>query len=164
MPLTRARLKISDYSRSRMHKSKEHHKRVMAASLSLTSMVDMFAILVIFLLSNSSTIEDWVKLEHGIELPHAHTTDEPKKAATLQVAEDAVYDEQGKEIVKLSSLRGAGTVPVLQKYLKSLKDTDGFVNLVADKDVPFGAMKRLVLTCHVSGFKNVNLAVFPRGT
>lgn len=163
MPLQKARLKISDYKANQSGKAKDHNKKVAAVSLSLTSMVDMFAILVIFLLANSNTIEDWVKLEHDIDLPKARTTDVAKKATTLQVSETAVYDENNNELVKVASInRGSAVVKPVADWLKSLKNQEGYINLVADRDIPFGAMKRLIATCQASGFKNVNLAIFPR--
>jgi biopolymer transport protein ExbD len=163
MPLQKARLKISDYSANKNGKAKDHAKKVSAVSLSLTSMVDMFAILVIFLLANGNTVEEWVKLEHDIDLPKARTTDASKKATTLQVSDQAVYDENNNELVKVAQIRsGSAVVQPVAAWLKSLKNQEGYINLVADKDIPFGAMRRLITTCQATGFKNVNLAVFPR--
>jgi biopolymer transport protein ExbD len=163
MPLQKARLKISDYSKNQSGKKRDHAKKVAAVSLSLTSMVDMFAILVIFLLANSNTVEDWVKLEHDINLPKARTTDAAKKATTLQVSEQAVYDENNNELVKVASIsQGSAVIKPVSDWLKGLKNQEGYINLVADADIPFGAMRRLISTCQASGFKNVNLAIFPR--
>ena len=47
MPITKARLKISDYNEQRKANLRGREGRIRMVSLSLTSMVDMFAILVI---------------------------------------------------------------------------------------------------------------------
>jgi biopolymer transport protein ExbD len=169
MPLQRARLKISDLSANRKNKSADKNKKVAAVSLSLTSMVDMFAILVIFLLTNNQSVEEWVKLEHDISLPHAKTADTPKKAVTIQVAADKIYAQDSapgsKEatIVDLASAsKGPLVVEALRSWLTKLGNKEGYVNVVADEKVSYGAVRRVISTAQVSGFKNVNLAVFPR--
>ncbi len=167
MPLQRARLKISQLSTTRKSKAHDKNKKVAAVSLALTSMVDMFAILVIFLLTNNQNLEEWVKLEHNIQLPHAKSVDEPKKAVTLQISADAVYGEGAggteKQIVQVSQVtKGPLIIEALKTFLISLKDKEGYVNVVADSTVAYGAIRRIVSTCQVAGFKNVNLAVFPR--
>lgn len=169
MPLQRARLKISDLSASRKGKSAEKNKKVAAVSLSLTSMVDMFAILVIFLLTNNTTLEEWVKLEHDISLPHAKTVDEPKKAVTIQVSSDKIFGQDvapGASEVAIadvtSSSKGPLVIEALRGWLVKLGNKDGYVNVVADEKVAYGAVRRIISTCQVAGYKNVNLAVFPR--
>ncbi len=169
MPLQRARLKISDLSVNRKNKSHEKNKKIMAVSLSLTSMVDMFAILVIFLLTNNQSVEEWVKLEHDITLPQAHTVDEPHKAVTLQIAKDKVFGQDsapGAEEVPLVDVaavaKGPLVVESLRRWLVKLGNKEGYVNLVADEKVNFGAVRRIISTCQVAGYKNINLAVFPR--
>lgn len=169
MPLQKARLKISDLSVNRKNKSNEKNKKIMAVSLSLTSMVDMFAILVIFLLTNNQSVEEWVKLEHDITLPQAKTVDEPKKAVTLQISKDKVFGKDvipGAEetaLVDVNAIaKGPLVVEPMRAWLQKLGNKEGYVNVVADEKVPYGAVRRVISTCQVAGFTNVNLAVFPR--
>src|ERR1700722_632705 len=96
MPLHRARLRISDYAEKRKSRSKHQERRIRMVSLSLTSMVDMFAILVIFLLVNTSTVSQWIQVSHNIELPKAKFVDAPKKAATIQISNEGIFVEEEK--------------------------------------------------------------------
>lgn len=169
MPLQKARLKISQLSVNRKHKAHEQSKKVAAVSLSLTSMVDMFAILVIFLLTNNQSVEEWVKLEHNITLPQAKTVDEPKKAVTLQVAADKVYGQDaapGSEEVAIIDVNTVARGPLIndtvKNWLVKLHNKEGYVNIVADQTVSYGAIRRIISTAQMAGFRNVNLAVFPR--
>jgi biopolymer transport protein ExbD len=169
MPLKRARLKISALSTGRKNRSAEKNKKVGAVSLSLTSMVDMFAILVIFLLTNNQSVEEWVKLEHDISLPRAKTADMPKKAVTIQVAADKIYAQDSlpgsKEaaITDVASVtKGPLIVESLRTWLVKLANKEGYVNVVADEKVNYGAVRRIISTAQIAGFKNINLAVFPR--
>jgi len=164
MPLSKARLRISDYKANRKLKGDEKNKKVMAVSLSLTSMVDMFAILVIFLLTNNSSVEEWVSLGHDITLPKAKSSDQARKTTTISISQQQIFgDEQALvDIEKIT--KGPILVQPLRKWLLSLKDRDkgGYVNVVGDERVPYGAVRRVIATCQEAGFMNVNLAVFPK--
>ncbi|MBK9294701.1 MAG: biopolymer transporter ExbD [Oligoflexia bacterium] len=129
-------------------------------SLSLTSMVDMFAILVIFLLVNSSTVSQWIEVSQGIELPKASKTDQPKQAVTLQISMSTLFGEQ-KALAKTADIIKMGSIDPLIQWLKKQSKKEGYVNLVAHEKVPFGVIKRVIATCQDSGFSKINLAVQP---
>lgn len=164
MPLTRARLRISDYNETRKGRLKKTERSVRMISLSLTSMVDMFAILVIFLLVNSSTVSQWIQVGHGIVLPKAGKTDQPKKAAAVSIAVDGIYGGE-KRLAKINEVGATGGAPIpqLKAWLRSAEKNDGYVNIVAHVHAPFGLVKRVVATCQEMGFSKVNLAVQPSG-
>src|SRR6185437_7663507 len=107
MPLQRARLKISDYSKKRKLRVTKQERRILMASLSLTSLVDMFAILVIFLLASSSSVNQWIKVAHRIELPQAKFTTPPPKAATVEISSGAIYGDE-KYLASVSQAQAAG--------------------------------------------------------
>lgn len=159
MPIHKARLRISDYNQTRKARLRNQERRVRMVSLSLTSMVDMFAILVIFLLASSSTLTEWIKLGHGIELPKAKTSAVPAKAASLQVARDMLYSND-KPLMPVSQV-AQNPAPLLH-WLAGLDKKGGYINLVAHQKIPYGVIKRIVRACQDSGFNNVNLAVQPR--
>src|SRR5687768_6613873 len=108
MPLKRARLRINEYNTKRKSRLATTEKRVRNVSLSLTSMVDMFAIMVIFLLTNASSVSQWLEVGHGIDLPKTKFSDPPPKGATVQISKEAVFVDQ-KELVKTALvLKGTG--------------------------------------------------------
>lgn len=168
MPLTKARLRISDYNQNRKNRVKDQEKRIIAVSLSLTSMVDMFAILVIFLLSSSSSVTQWIEISHKIDLPKAKFSDEPKKAAALHISETGIYGDDNKLLVPLAQVgrtSSAGSIPQVQAWLSRRPKSDkkvGYVTIVAHHQIPFGVIKRVIATCQDAGFQNVNLAVQPK--
>lgn len=162
MPLIKARRRISDYNKNRKNKAHETHKKVMAVSLSLTSMVDMFAILVIFLLVNQSHVEEWVKVEHDIKLPKAKASDQAKKATTVSLTVDKLFGEDTNLADVASISKGPLIVAPLRKWLSTISGKEGAVTVVSDEKVPFSAVRRVIATCQEAGFKNVNLAVFPK--
>lgn len=128
-------------------------------SLSLTSMVDMFAILVIFLLASSSSTTEWIKLSHGVDLPKAKSSYIPPKAAAIQVARDMIYAD---EKVLLSVASASQSMEPLRKWLAKIEKRSGYINLVAHQKTPYGLIKKIIAACQDAGFNNVNLAIQPK--
>ena len=160
MPISKARLRISDYNKNRKSKLKNQERKVKSVSLSLTSMVDMFAILVIFLLANSSTFSEWLSVGNGIDLPRAKSNVVPEKAASVQLSKDTVIIDD-KPFMSLAALStGDGK---FKAWLNHLEKKNGYINLVAHKTIHFGIIKKVIGLCQDAGFNNVNLAVQPRG-
>jgi biopolymer transport protein ExbD len=165
MPIQKARFKISDYNEKRKLRLGKHDRRMRMVSLSLTSMVDMFAILVIFLLSSSSTVSQWIEVAHNIDLPKAKATDIPQKVATLQISSEAIFGDERRLISVREVLAGGPTVHAVREWLSHQKKSkEGYVNIVADQKVPYPVIKKLITSCQEAGFSNVNLAVQPRGS
>jgi biopolymer transport protein ExbD len=162
MPIGRARLRISDYTEKRARQLKKHEKRIAQASLSLTSMVDMFAILVIFLLTNTSTVAQWVEVGHGIELPKSKTSDPPPRAAVIELSRQGIYGDKKLLGSANQVLHGGETLSALRNWLGQQSKKDGHVNIVADEKLDFGIIKRVISVSQEAGFKNVNLAVQPK--
>jgi biopolymer transport protein TolR len=161
VPLHRARLRISDYAEKRKSRLKHQERRIRMVSLSLTSMVDMFAILVIFLLVNTSTITQWIEVSHNIELPRAGMTDPPQKAPAIQISLDGIFGDEKLLVSAKESLKGTSALKPVRQFLAQFSSREGFVNIVAHTRVPFGVVRRVINTCQDVGFGKVNLAVQP---
>ena len=74
--------------------SRRGGKRGVVALLSLTAMVDMFTVLVIFLLQNFSGEEQMLQLHKDIQLPQAQVTKELKPAFVVTVTPSEVLLDQ----------------------------------------------------------------------
>ena len=163
MPITKARLKISDYNEQRKAKLKGHAQRIRVISLSLTSMVDMFAILVIFLLVNAGAVTQWIELGHGIHLPRAKFSEPPSKAVVIQVSHDMLYGDK-EPLMTITEIQKSPQLSLFKVktwLTKQNVQKDNHINIVADEKIPFGAMRKIIATCKQVGFGNVNLAVTP---
>lgn len=74
--------------------SKRKGKRGVVALLSLTAMVDMFTVLVVFLLQNFSGEEQMLQLHKDIELPQARSIKELKPAFVVTVTNKELLIDQ----------------------------------------------------------------------
>jgi biopolymer transport protein TolR len=161
MPLTRARLKISDYNESRKNRLRTQERRIYMVSLSLTSMVDMFAILVIFLLVNASSVSQWIEVSHNIQLPTSKFSEKPEEASTLELSTEAVFG--GKVmLMTIGGVKANESLKPLSEWLKSSAAKKGLINVVAHQDLPYGVIRRVVALLKNEGYNNINLAVQPR--
>jgi biopolymer transport protein ExbD len=162
MPIGKARFKIADYKVQATKASSGRDRTIGQVALSLTSMVDMFAILVIFLLTNTSTVEQWLQIGHQIDLPKAAYTGAPPKGAAVEVATDGIFVDGKPAATPADTRRGRGAIEAVTKALKASAPASGYVTVAAHTAVPFGVVRRVVASCRKAGFDRVNLAVQPK--
>ncbi len=146
------------------------------ASLMLTSLVDMFTIIVIFLLMNFSANGEVLYMSKDIKLPDAYHGAQLERAPVISVSNDAVTFD-GKMLISTADLARGDVlnVPELEDALRDEKrryeqihanDPDhpfkGLVNVQADRRIAFKVIKRVMFACNQSGFGNINFAALSR--
>lgn len=147
------------------------------AELNLTSMVDMLTILVVFLLQTFSASGELLTVSKNITLPEAVNFRDLEQAPIIAVSRDSVT-LNGDPKADSQELSRENTVdwkiPQLHDDLVVLKnnfkllhpnpeDWKGLVIVQADKQVDFKVIKKVMYSCAVAGYNNVNFAVQSRG-
>jgi len=157
-------------------------KKSVYATLYLTSMVDMFAIMVIFLLNSFSPEGELIVLTKGFELPKAVNTGTLSMAPSIVVGlEEITFD--GEVVAKTPEVAVATdwNIPGLQQILTDRKAkmeeemklalAEGtelteeqqkqlrMINVSADKRLPFETVKKVIYTSGFAGFPDFRLAV-----
>ncbi len=162
-------------------------KKGVYATLFLTSMVDMFAIMVIFLLNSFSPEGEIIVLTKGFELPKVVNTGQLSQAPSIVIGlEEITFD--GEVIGKTADVAAATdwNIPGLQQILTDRKaaleeelkaagvpqTADGQfelteeqmrelrkINVSADKRLPFETVKKVIYTAGFAGFPDFRLAV-----
>lgn len=143
------------------------------ANLNLTPMVDMFTIIVIYLLQNFSTEGDILFMSKDIQLPLITNRMTLQRAPVVSVSAETVSLD-GERVVDVRDLTEGETwnVPALEEKLREKKAEiersnqllgvqDGFkgiINVQSDKDVTFKVLKKVMFACNLSGFGNMNFA------
>ena len=166
--------------RSRVFGKGGHGKKSIYADLLITPLVDMFVIIVIFLLQNFSATGDLMFVTREIVLPEAANGAMLERAPVVQVSNDAVMLE-GEQIALIADLGRDGywNIPALEEKLRDLKkryevihEADptaaggfkGDVNIQANKEVQFKTIKRIMYSCNQAGYLNINFAVMAAGS
>ena len=143
--------------------------------MNLTSLMDVFTILVFFLLVNSGSVE-LVEAPKDVKLPESYEESKPRETVVISVsAEDVIV--QGKSVARVTDiLEGeAGSMDPLAARLAELKENivgpatltvagSQEVTILADKAVPFIVVRKIMSACTGEGYENVSLAVIQKPT
>ena len=147
-----------------------HHKRNNSkGKLSLVSLMDIFTILVFFLMLNASDVQV-LQVNDAVKLPES-TADTPAKETLLLMVTKNQILLQGKFIVKTSDLinQQEDTIQALLEELdyhtarkSSLSDEDKLsqsITVMGDTSIPYVVLKRIMQSCAQAGYTNIALAV-----
>ncbi len=143
--------------------------------MNLTSLMDVFTILVFFLLVNSGSVE-LVEAPKNVQLPESRVETKPRETVVIFVSPEDVL-VQGQIVARVDDiLEGqAGIFDSLTSRLAELKDSvigpstlsvagSLEVTILADRSVPFVVIRRIMTTCTDEGYENVSLAVIEKPT
>ncbi len=143
------------------------------AELQLTSMVDMFTLLVIFLLANFSASGDVLFMSKDIQLPTASHGSELERAPVVAITDNFIGLE-GQKIVDVDQIAHDEILNIqqLEDNLRDLKKREEFVhqldkehqfagkvNIQADKKTHFKILKRVMYSCAMAGYTQINFAI-----
>lgn len=145
----------------------QHHKRSANrnAVLNMVSLMDIFTILVFFLLVNATSTEV-LPSPKNITLPEAAAEKLPSRTLVIAV-DDRVIRLQGKTIITVKDALGSGqnTIRPLFEALreaavsvKDITDRKG-VTIMGDQEIPYGLLKKIMLTCAGAQYTNISFAV-----
>lgn len=145
-------------------------KRRNGLGLNLTSLMDVFTILVLYLLVNQSSVEV-VEPPKDVVLPNSVAEVKPRQTLVMMVSEDFVTI-QGEPMIKTLDVveTDKRLILPLQEKLTSIKGSalglsDEGVNkseeitIMAHRKVPFKILKELMTICTGVGFTKISLAV-----
>lgn len=136
------------------------------ATVNLVSLMDIFTILVFFLLVNSLDVET-LHASPTLKLPDSTAQQTPRPTLTIVVDEQNLLVE-GRPIAAVAMV-GADAEPLiapLQAELRRLRandaDTPRDITIMGDKHIPYKILKKVMATCADANFLNVSLAVRQR--
>jgi biopolymer transport protein ExbD len=147
-------------------------------NLQITSMADIFIILLVFLLKGYATGTVNITPTKGMKLPMAQASDSQIEALKVEVSETGVQVE-GESVMALTNFRfeardieTSGVSRTLSKALekqrkkqlmiaKSNTDVkvDSKVVVIADQRVPYTTLKSVLASAAVQGYTDFKLAV-----
>jgi biopolymer transport protein ExbD len=141
--------------------------------LNLTPLMDVFTILVFFLLFHASGSEV-MEAPKQIKLPYSVVETKPRETVVIMVSPEVVL-VQGAAVISTPQLLEdrVETVVEITDRLKQLErniigiSTKAIVEskevtILADKTIPFKALKKIMSTCTGSGYGRISLAVLQK--
>jgi biopolymer transport protein ExbD len=155
----------------RMRRMGRNRKKL--PSLNLTSLMDVFTILVFFLLFHSGSGEV-VEAPKQIKLPDSVVETKPRETVVILVSPEMVL-VQGEAVAKTPDLLDdkQDEIPGITDRLEQLKRNiigistktavqSKEVTILADKTIPFRVLKKIMSTCTASGYGRISLAVIQK--
>ncbi|MFQ5486980.1 MAG: ExbD/TolR family protein [Gammaproteobacteria bacterium] len=156
----------------RAQRMARHHKRSRRqAPLNLVSLMDIFTILVFFLLVNSSDV-DVLPSAKTIELPQSIAEEKPRETVVVLVTDEDIL-VQGRKVASVSAAlaeRGP-SITALQGALerqaaRTLRRRDSAgpeVTIMGDREIPYRLLEKVMISCTLARYGKVSLAVMQKG-
>jgi len=148
--------------------------RTKITKMNLTSLMDVFTILVFFLLVNSGSVEV-LDTPKDVKLPEGMVEEKPRETVVIFISPEQVL-VQGSPVASVSDILDGneeGYDPIAVK-LAQIRDSvvgpatlavsdSQEVTILADKSVPFLVVRKVMSLCTGEGYENVSLAVIQKG-
>ncbi len=133
-------------------------KRNLAATVMLTSLVDTFSVLVIYLLVNFSTTGELLYMSKGMELPAAAKAIELERNVVVKVEEDRLFIEE-KEIPTKKLVQTL--IDMKKNWEKYYPDTvfTGAMTIQADRRQTYSLLSHVIQAGGHAGYSDINFAV-----
>lgn len=141
--------------------------------MNLTSLMDVFTILVFFLLVNTGSTE-LLESPRDVVLPESVVESKPRETVVIFVSPDMVM-VQGEPVVRIADILATEEQDIepIMARLAALKQsvigirTDAVarseeVTILADRSIPFSVIKRIMSTCTSQGYGRISLAVIQK--
>ncbi|MFW5785350.1 MAG: ExbD/TolR family protein [Chitinispirillaceae bacterium] len=156
-------------------------KKPANASLNITSMMDMFTIILVFLLKSFSADGSLLTNADNLVLPNSDSKKKPQEV-NLQLAisnEMILVDNQAivptEDVRKISNEEHDPVAKKLEEKLKSclsqeeemvrlgaLNEVQGKIVIQVDKNIDFDVLFKIMNTCGKVGYNDMNFAVMER--
>jgi len=148
--------------------------RTKITKMNLTSLMDVFTILVFFLLVNSANSEI-LDTPKQIKLPESMVESKPRETVVIFISPEQVM-VQGQPVVMVAdilAMEGQDIAPIADHLAMLDQSIVGIrtrvvaesqeITILADKLVPFSVIKKVMSTCTSQGYGRISLAVMQKG-
>jgi len=153
-----------------------HHKRhKRSGALNLVSLMDIFTILVFFLLVNSSEVQTLPNAK-DLTLPESIAEERARENVVIMVTDTDLL-VQGRVVAKIDDVvrRSELVIPELkaallnqsEREIRQLSDEEAAqreVTIMGDKEIPYSLLKRVMATCTAADYGNLSLAVLQKSS
>ena len=158
-------------------------KRASTFKIQITSMVDMFIIILVFLLKSFSTSPVNITPGEGLRLPQSSAETDPVDVLKMVVSKSAIFVEDTKvadlvnneiEKTQIDETDKEFIRPLFEELDKAAQKTkdiskvnetvefDGKVLMQVDRELPYSGLKPIMYTSILAGYYDVKLAVISK--
>ena len=160
---------------SKLQRKKRGMHRSQTVRLQLTSMMDMFTIILVFLLKTYSTQGQLINPSDDLTLPSSTTQQAPQLGLDVTVSSDWIL-VNGKAVERTTTVNefDGYIIPslsnVLRQYAQEAAEMkekygaeySGKVTIQGDKNLPYKILIKIMATSGQSNFPNLRLVVYQK--
>lgn len=151
----------------RARRMERNHSRNKQSALNLVSLMDIFTILVFFLLVSSSNVQQ-LPNSKDISLPVSVAEKSPKETLVIAITQDSII-VQGTKVSSISdAINSIGTlIPGLEHELKfqSSKSADlgntgkgRSITIMGDENISYQLLRKILATCRQTNYTHIAFA------
>ncbi len=150
--------------------ARNHRRMQKPARLNLVALMDIFTILVLFLMVNNGDVEV-LQPDRNIELPESVSEQRPVETITIKVSPQAI-SVQGKAVTtpQEAFVEGEEGIPALAEELAHFARLAGPLEeeqqaqgrpviIMGDQSMPYELLTGIMKTCAAEDFRDISLAV-----
>ncbi len=157
----------------RVKRMERHHKRARPATLHLVSLMDIFTILVFFLLVNQSEVQQ-LDVPDSIQLPESMAMEHPSETVVVMVTPEQIM-VQGEVIASVAEVDAQFGLIIAPLRVALKQQTDRIlraqaaadienreITILGDRSVPYRILKKVMATCTDADYGKLSLAVIQK--
>lgn len=156
----------------RARRMQRHHKRTKQPPLNLVSLMDIFTILVFFLLVSSSNVQQLPNTK-DIRLPTSIAKKAPKETLIISITGKEIL-VQGRKIIEISKIITGDDAIIfdLQKellfqstkgmFLNSKNKKGRAVTIMGDENIPYELLRKVLATCRQANYTRIAFAAMQK--
>lgn len=141
--------------------------------LNLVSLIDIFTILIFFLLANASEVEVLPSTK-SVRLPESTAEKAPKETVVVVVSEQDIL-VQGRKVASVAeamnaegdlieSLRAELDYHAGRQLIRKEKEAKTkAVTIMGDKEIPYRLLRKVMVTCARANYADISFAVMQKG-
>ena len=161
---------------ARAKRMEKHHRRNKGSGvLNLVSLMDIFTILVFFLLVNSSDVQTLPNAK-DMQLPESIAEKKPEENVVVLIGKTDIL-VQNRAVVKIADVMATkgNDIPELREALMAQNDrvlrreakddiSGREVTIMGDKEIPYRLLKKVMAPCTASDYGQISLAVLQKSS
>lgn len=154
-------------------RAERRNRNTSSVDLNLVSLIDIFTILIFFLLINTG-VADILPNSKSIRLPESSAEIEPRDTVVVLVSRDDIV-VGGRKVATVSEVINADSdvIPGLKAELDLLagrqviraenESAKRAITIMGDREIPYRLLRKVMVTCARAEFTEVSFAVQKKG-
>jgi biopolymer transport protein ExbD len=141
--------------------------------LNLVSLIDIFTILIFFLLANATDVEV-LPSSKAVRLPESTAEKNPKETVVVVVNDNDIL-VQGRKVASVPEIMNADVdvIEALKTELdfhasrqlirKENEKPNKAITIMGDKEIPYRLLRKVMVTCARANYSDISFAVTTKG-